>query len=375
MIRHLVRARQYFLPGAVVVIAAVAVVALTHRESTPDALPRIDVTDVGYVNSRGAVPPSAPTGDPDQFSRWRQDLKFRLSELLGFGEPGPQSVVTELTRQEFPGGELVRETMTFVSFDGTRIPAVLQRLSGAVGKLPAVLLIPGHTKPDESGIVQLVSDESAYQHAAATALARAGFITLTFELRGFGALGQTLNTEHRLVAYNALLEGSFYKRVVLTDARYALALLLESEFVDSERVGVAGASFGGELAVTLAALSDRLSAIYFSGFGGSTGPYRYVAGNRNDQPHYCHIIPGAKSMMRREDMILLLAPRPALGNRGERETAPTDEFMRATQGAWNAFDAGDAFSFTTVAGGGHEFFVKEATEFFKQYLGQADEGS
>ncbi len=162
---------------------------------------------------------------------------------------------------------------------------------------------------------------------------------------------------------------------MLTDAAYALAVLRESDFVDSSRVGVAGASFGGELAVTLAALQEDVAAIYFSGFGGHAGSYQFAAGGRDDQPHYCHIIPGVKALMRREDMILLLAPRPALGTRGEREGTPSDEFIRTAQGAWDVFDARDEFSYAVVPGGGHEFFSEEATKFFKQNLGDPDDAS
>ncbi len=375
MKRKSVRVQNHTVVGIGLLLATAAIIVMVQMKPTSDAPAPESVATVGYINTRGSAPAPAPVERADEFLQWQQDLKRRLSRLFEMNELKSQTAVTELVKREHPGGDLIRETLTFRSFDGTRIPAVLQRRAGIQRKQPAVLLIPGHTRPEESGLTQLVSDETTYQHAAATALARAGFITLTFELRGFGALGQALNTEHRLVAYNALLEGSFYKRIVLSDATYALAVLRGSHFVDSSRIGVAGASFGGEVAVTLAALQEDVAAIYFSGFGGHAGPYQFAAGGRDDQPHYCHIIPGMKALMRREDMILLLAPRPALGTRGEREGPPSDEFMCAAQGAWDVFGAGSGFSYAVVPGGGHEFFTEDATEFFKQNLGEPDDAS
>ena len=239
--------------------------------------------------------------------------------------------------------------------------------------MPSVLLLPGHTKPEESGLAQLVYDDDSYQHAAATALARAGYVTLAFELRGFGLLGAPLNTDHRLVAYNALLEDSFYKRVVLADALYALAALRGFDFVDPARTGVAGASLGGELAATLGALTDDVQAIYFSAFGGSVGPYRYAAGDRDAQPHYCHIIPGLKRLMRREDIVLLLAPRPTLAVRGSEDQPLTAAFRARVAAAWSAAGAASAVEIAVVPGRGHEFFVAEALAFFTRALSATDQ--
>ncbi|HIE82474.1 MAG TPA: hypothetical protein EYQ00_00880, partial [Dehalococcoidia bacterium] len=81
-----------------------------------------------------------------------------------------------------------------------------------VGKRrPSLIVIPGHVRDGESGIEQTAVDRDSYQHASAMELARGGYITLTFELRGFGYLGSPYNQDHRIVAWNALLKGESYK--------------------------------------------------------------------------------------------------------------------------------------------------------------------
>jgi len=352
--------------GGVLVLFAVFVIY-----SDDDPVKRLNetfaISDVGFVSASGTSVHAAPVHDPVAFSQWQLQLRNELVKTFDFDELNTSAVPYTVHRIERLRGGLIREKLTFESFDGTRIPAVRQRLE-QIGSGPGVLLLSGHTQPGESGLAQLVYETESYQHAAATALARAGYITLTFELRGFGLLGKPLNTEHRLVAFNALLEGSFYKKIVLTDAAYALSVLRSTQGIDTQRIGVAGASFGGELAVTLAALSDGISVVFFSGYGGSTGPFRFVSGQRENQPHYCHVIPGVRSLMRSEDVILLLAPRRVLGARGQHENRVSQKFRTATAAAWQAVGADKNFEFSIISDGVHEFFVKEAVEFFRRTL-------
>lgn len=363
-------------PVAIICGVGVLFAILVHHLND-DPVERLHDTlrhsDVGFVRGDYATPRAAPVRDAAAFAQWQARLRAKLVETFDFDALNVPSVSYTVHHIERLRGGLVREIVTFESFDGTRIPAVRQRLERTESG-PAVLLLPGHTKPEESGLTQLVHEYDSYQHAAATQLARAGYTTLTFELRGFGLLGKPLNTEHRLVAFNALLDGSFYKKVVLWDAAYALSLLRGSQGVETHRVGVAGASLGGELAVALAALVDNIHAIFFAGYSGSVGAFGFVSGDRGRQPHYCHIIPGARSFMRSEDVLLLLAPRAVLGTRGEHERPASKEFRTATTAAWRAAGATNNFEFAIVSGGVHEFFVHEAIEFFHRTLRNVHSG-
>lgn len=343
----------------------VAVLTLNRREAAPRLAVPFDISEVGFIHSdaRSSAPPIAPVEDSTAFDMWQRNLRSRLVSIFDVENAISTESSFEVTNVQHLDDGLTRTMMAFESFDGSMIPAVLQRREGSLPRA-AILLISGHTKPDESGLAQLVVGESSYQHAAATKLAHAGYVTLAFELRGFGELGKLQNTDHRLVAYNALLEGEFYKKIVIADAYYALRVLMRSEGVDTNRIGVAGVSFGGELAVAFAALSENVQAVYFAGYGGRTGAFGYATGTADDQPHYCHIIPGHRRLMRREDIILLLAPRSVLGMRGEREGPVSDEFRSRTQQAWSSSGAPDNYSFEVAKGGGHEFFVSRSIAFF-----------
>jgi dienelactone hydrolase len=321
------------------------------------------------IDRRILVPalPSRWFPNADGLLQWQRTLRMRLAELFRRPDaPGASPLILERTSLPAPAG-LVRERLQFAAADGMRIPAILQYPSERRIR-PAILVIPGHVPSDDSGLRQLTDAADSYQHAAATALAQHGFVTLAFELRGFGLLGLRHGAEHSAVAYNALLNGSFYKALVIDDASRALGVLRALPHVDRKRVGVTGASMGGELAVNLAALDESIAAIAASGYGGNAGLLNGLEGPDTVMVHYCHIIPGAWSFLRREDMTLLLAPRPTLIVRGEHEYQHDDLFATSAAAAWRSLGARERFELKVMLGREHEFFVLETAAFFQRSL-------
>ena len=304
----------------------------------------------------------------EHFFVWRQTLRSKLIDVFDIVDNANKSLPTIIARQTIsaPPG-LIREAILFESFDGTPITAIQQR-PDITGTMAAVMLIPGHTRDSESGLSQLVDEPDSYQGAAATVLAKAGFATIAFELRGFGVLGSALNIGHKQVAYNAMLNGTFYKALVVKDALFALRILASDPQVDETRIGVAGASLGGELAVAVSALSDSVKALAFSSYGGGLGPFREVQGRQTKQPHYCHIVPGSGKFMNQEDWLLLSVPRPVAGFRGDQEKHRSAIFSDAMLPYWESFGSPEHFQFTNIDNGGHVFFVERTLAFFRNNL-------
>jgi len=306
------------------------------------------------------------------FNQWQVSFRnFLVQSIFGLPEIADKNeVYYELVSAENPTEKIYRQFIFFKSFDGTRIPAYILKpriLSSDSAKVPAILFVSGHVREKESGIEQLAGLVSSYQHKAAMRMAEAGFVTMTFELRGFGLLGAPFNIEHRLVAYNAILGGSFYKSIISRDIQFAVNLLQSLPEVDLEKIGIAGVSFGGEMAVTYAALDTRIKAVVFQGFGGRIGPFQGVEGDADDQPHYCHIIPGSKAKIFQEDFFYLLAPRPVLGVKGTTNLPFDSIFSRQLGKAWDIYGASHLLELQTVEGG-HEFFINPTKIFFQRYL-------
>jgi dienelactone hydrolase len=310
------------------------------------------------------------TPAPDAFGAW-QEATRALILTLGASPitPDEQHIAYRTLSERALADGVRQQLIAFRSFDGSEIPAYLHLPRGA-GPRPGILMVPGHASEGESGIEQLANESGSYQHAAAGQLARLGYLTLTPELRGFGYLGQPFATEHRLVAYNAILRGTSYKWIALRDLGVAMQVLRGLDEVDGERIAVSGASLGGELAVQYSALDPDVDAVVFQSFGGRQGLKQSIHGDARDQPHYCHVLPGIDRVVAQEHWYWLLAPRPVLGVRGS-DNNPFDDGDRDLYGqGWSYLGATSNFELR-VAEGGHEYFIEPAAEFFARVFGPA----
>lgn len=319
--------------------------------------------DPGLLGQLAVASPANPASatEPVAWRAGQAEFRARLANRFGFrGTPGTTAIGGYRERED---GGLLTASFAFRSPDGTWIPGVLQRPRDRA-PLGAIVVIPGHVRPGESGLAQLTGGADSYQHRAARALAEAGFLTLALELRGFGTLGPPRHPEHEQVAYNALLAGTFYKALVVADVAAAVDYLLSRPDVSPERLGITGASLGGEIAVAYAALDTRIRAVAFHSYGGSLGPFRGIAGNQG-LPHYCHLIPGSGRDFRQEDVFQLLAPRPTQALRGESQPFRNPAFASALGRAWQAGGDAGALEFGN-APGGHEYFVEPAVKFFRR---------
>jgi dienelactone hydrolase len=263
--------------------------------------------------------------------------------------------------------DIKRTFLTYESFDGTRIPAYLL-IPPLPGPLPTIIVLHGHLwRGDDEGISQTAGIVDSYHNRVGLELAKAGYITFMLEFRGFGYLGPRIGTEHELIAYNALLSGTFYKAILARDIRYAVDLLQTMEMVNPQRIGITGVSFGGEMAVTYAALDERMKVIVFQGFGGSIGPQPAAFGTAIEQRHYCHLIPHHNAYLFQEDLFLLLAPRPLLGVKGNQDDVWDARYRDTVNRVYARLGAASSFRLEMVDGG-HEYFVSPAVLFFNQHL-------
>ena len=309
-----------------------------------------------------------------EWQQWQQRLReYLVDEVYGLDfsqavTQAPQFRAGKTLRS----GDLLRSELAISAIDGDSIDAFLLSPADAQTPLPAILVLHGHVKDGDSGLEQTVLPIESYHHSAALKLAQAGFVTLSIELRGFGRRGPPEYPDHRIVAYNALLAGSFYKKLVFEDVKRAIDYLQTRAGVDAQRIGIAGVSLGGELAVEYAALDPRIKAISFHSHGGQTGPYEGKSRPGTPQPHYCHLIPGVSRIMQQEDPFLLLAPRPTQGVRGERQPFADPRFLPELRQAWQLAGRPDALDLRLgrleEVYRGHGFFASEAREFFLTHL-------
>ncbi|HNS20625.1 MAG TPA: twin-arginine translocation signal domain-containing protein [Sedimentisphaerales bacterium] len=307
-------------------------------------------------------------GSPDA---WRRDCRAKLAELLGFSPPAPCKARLLRTTT---CGEVAIELWIMQVDDSLSIPAYF--LSPRSGSKKGLMAIHGHGQAEPC-----VGSADDYHHAFALNLARAGHAVLCPALRGFGALGDVARgLENHCLDYWVSSRG--HQFTLVTDAfLYGKTLIgqtiedllrWEQWLADAKGIttlDVAGISYGGDLAITYPALSERVRKIYSSG---SLGSFSVVFSRCYNAPAHC--IPGVLQWMDRSDIAGLSAPRPIRLHYGEGDViAPwnnsasynetVEPSMAELKAIYEAFNAQDQVSLRVTPKAMHEMENEDLKEF------------
>ncbi|MEO1036292.1 MAG: dienelactone hydrolase family protein [Pseudomonadota bacterium] len=339
--------------------------------------PESDPSGAAFIDSRGKTI-EKPAGDASSavWRAWQDTVRSRLGKSIYRTDFTTMNVLqnAQQTGEQNLGAGVVRRDFTVRNARGEDLLAVvLLPAERPAAPLAGIVVVAGHVGDDESGLAQLVLGVESYHQSAALVLAEAGFVTVAIELPGFGLRGPPRYADHRIVAFNALLAGDFYKKWAFEDINAAANLLASMPETDSGRIGILGVAFGGELAVEYAALDKRIAAVSFHAHGGGIGTYHGMTKTPAKYPHYCHIVPGAFELLTREDQFLLVAPRPMQGVRGGKQPFKDDRFVTVLSDVWRTLDAADQLDLRGDMPApeiyrGNQLYTPEAIEFFRQHL-------
>jgi hypothetical protein len=289
--------------------------------------------------------------DAAAVAEWQENLREALIDLLGVrkalqAQPAPFNA-QELSRQD-RGSYWLRT----IEIDATpaRRMSVLLGISKSLPaqKAPAVVCIHGH-----GGTAQSVYDGESIYKGFAAALSSQGYITIAADVgqheifeSGNTLMGERLNDLVRCVDY-----------------------LVSLSWVDNTRIGCAGLSLGGEMAMWLGAVDTRVAATVSAGF--------LTMMDQLEQNHcMCWKFEGLRELADFPDIYGLIAPRALQCQIGRNE--PPTQF--------NADLAGFAFSQVqaayTAAGqparavlhlheGGHEIDLQALLAFLNAHIGDS----
>ncbi|MEP0843015.1 MAG: acetylxylan esterase [Phycisphaerae bacterium] len=182
----------------------------------------------------------------DEAAAWQRELRGRFFELLKLEDLRAADVPLDAKVGDARDrGDYVLSELTLRSTPGRMIPAVLAVPKNRSGPLPAVVCIHGH-----GGNRHVVYDDKSIYRGFADALARRGVITISTEV------GQ-----HEVYETGRTLMGER-----LWDLMRCVDYLHNRPDVDKKRIGCAGLSLGGEMAMWLGAMDERVAATVSSGY-------------------------------------------------------------------------------------------------------------
>ncbi|HOZ49356.1 MAG TPA: hypothetical protein PLO37_19370 [Candidatus Hydrogenedentes bacterium] len=208
---------------------------------------------------------------------WQDQVRTRLLGLVEAQNPRSDRPL-DVEVGGFAQKEGYRQAdVTYTSNEGERLEATLTIPDGD-GPFPAMVCLHGH-----GGDRHKVHDAGTEYHGFAAEYARRGFVTIAPSLAHF--------------TYAANQLWNLMRQVDMTEQRPE---------VDTERIGVAGLSMGGEWSMWLAASDLRLKAAVVSGWMCTT------EGVLSKPNCVCWLLPGLLETCDVAEVHILIAPRPVL---------------------------------------------------------------
>ncbi len=232
----------------------------------------------------------------DTAAAWQKDVRTKLFQLLKMDDLIDKKDAIAFDTKELSSADrrayLVKE-MELNSTANRRIRIILTSPISSNGPFPAVICIGGHgSSPyspyDEHTIAKDTTKAQSDQiyKGFGTALAKRGYVTLS-----------TTVSQHEIYEEGRLLMGER-----LWDLIRCVDYLASMPEVDRSRIGCAGLSLGGEMAMWLGAMDERIAATVSAGF--------LTTMDHMEQHHcLCWKFPGLRELVDFADIYSLIAPR------------------------------------------------------------------
>jgi hypothetical protein len=296
----------------------------------------------------------APSADLESWKAGRGALRERFLAALGEFPRSPCQLEPQVLGTTQHDGYRI-ERLLLQTLPGVRMtanayvpePDTAKDTANAAGKRPAVLCVHGHWR--------LAKQEPVVQ-ARCIGLAKLGFFVLVVDAFGAGerAIGKALGEYHGEMA-GALLfpSGWTLAGVQWYENSRAIDYLRSRPEVDADRIGVTGASGGGNQSMYCGTLDERIAATIPVC---SVGNYQAYLGAACCM---CEVVPGALRFAEEGDLLGLAAPRAlmvinATGDAPQFSVLEAKKSLGRAGAIFQHYGRGDAVRHTIIESG-HDY--------------------
>lgn len=240
------------------------------------------------------------------------DLRNEIAKIIGINiQSSPSDINYDLLESVKEDG-YTRELIEYNSY-GDKVKAYLL-IPDILDKNPAILINHQHNREHHLGKSEVCGLAGNPLQAFGLALVKKGYVVLApdsicFEDRRKDptVVGFDFWQHFDEMCYR-ILRGEYLMKKVLDDAMNGISLLTGLDYVDSNRIGTLGHSYGGNTALFLSALDERIS---FSCASGSACTYKNRMLN-GVGIEMASVIPGFIQKYDIDDLVTCIAPRNLL---------------------------------------------------------------
>jgi len=293
---------------------------------------------------------------------WQKDTRMQLLRLMKLDDlaANKKKLQFDTTEPEvWDMGEYTFKRFTIRSTPRRMIDVVMTTPKKFKGRLPAVVCIGGHSSQIQTTYTNgqaygpypaFIGDGSPIYKGFAAELAKKGYVTIS-----------TVVSQHETYEEGRLLIGER-----LWDLMRCVDYLSSFKYVDKKRIGCAGLSLGGEMAMWLGAMDTRIAVEVSAGW----------LTTFEDLKKYSHCpcwnFPGLIELVEVNDIFAMTAPRPVLCQNGVNDIAGMQapdarKELKKIKPTYEIFGAGDKCQLD-IHDGAHEIDLPVLLDFFDKYL-------
>ena len=264
-----------------------------------------------------------PAMKPEDFPAWREAVRAKLLELMGFPkfdtpQPQPKHLWTEQREgYQLQKWEAYPEPYSVVPF----LMLVPDGIS-AQSPGPAAMCFPGSFSSKESLTeeLELSGEPCSHRHATRNKMAfeyaRAGIVTVAVENPATNELADSIRKGSYEFSVHSMWAGRSYEAISVYQKHHILQWLKQQPYVDAGRVATSGHSLGAKPALLIGVLDPEVKAVVWND-GIGNWRERAVATNLERIGTFQYI-PGLLAWFDYPDLEASLAPRSFLVCEGGR---------------------------------------------------------